>query len=112
MRQSFELLVFKSIEAGEANYRAVCFFSDFVNILIYYLISLVGCYFLAFLVNPKIERRFRIKLVLYDTLIYFVFLWFDMAFSAFWLLYVGMAFTLIYTIFTFTHIRAVRVGRR
>ena len=60
----------------------------------------------------KIERRFRIKLVLYDTLIYFVFLWFDMAFSAFWLLYVGMAFTLIYTIFTFTHIRAVRVGRR
>lgn len=112
MRQSFELLVFKSIEAGEANYRAVCFFSDFVNILIYYLISLVGCYFLAFLVNPKIERRFRIKLVVYDTLIYFVFLWFDMAFSAFWLLYVGMAFTLIYTIFTFTHIRAVRVGRR
>ena len=112
MRQSFESLVFKSIEAGEANYRAVCFFSDFVNILIYYLISLVGCYFLAFLVNPKIERRFRIKLVLYDTLIYFVFLWFDMAFSAFWLLYVGMAFTLIYTIFTFTHIRAVRVGRR
>jgi hypothetical protein len=112
MRIAFESFIEKGLSSGEANYRAICFFNDLFGIIMYYLLTLVVCYFLAWIINPMVERRFRIKLIGYSSLIYYLFIWCKLSFSMDALLYIGIFFSLVYTVFTFTHIRLVRVGRR
>jgi hypothetical protein len=112
MRIAFESFIEKGLSSGEANYRAICFFNDLFGIIMYYLLTLVVCYFVAWIINPMVERRFRIKLIGYSSLIYYLFIWCKLSFSMNALLCIGIFFSLVYTVFTFTHIRLVRVGRR
>lgn len=112
MRMSFEAFMLAGFQAGEDNYKAVCYFEDLFNILLYYLIALVICYVAGWLTNPPIERRFRIKIVAYSTMVYFVLAWLTIMMNVAWLLYLGMGFALIYTIFAFSRIRQVRIERR
>lgn len=112
MRMAFESFLLKGLEAGEANFRAVCFFNDLFSVLMYYALTLLMCYIAGWVSNPPIESRFRIKLAAYASFVYFIFVWFSILFQVSWLLYVGMFFALVYTIMTFSHIRKVKVGRR
>lgn len=112
MRMVFEGFILKSVESAEANYRAIRFFIDFSLIIVYYLITLMACYFVGWMVNPPIVRRIRLKLTAYSTLMYFVFIWFDILYQQSWLSYLGSFVCAVYTIITFSHIRQVRIGRR
>lgn len=112
MRMAFEAFIQNALAKGEGNFRGICYFNDLFNIIMYHLLTLVVCYFLAWLLNPMVERRFRLKLIGYSSLIYYIFVWFKLFFSVDALLYIGIFFALVYTVFTFTHIRLVRVGRR
>lgn len=106
-RLQFETLINILLNESDWNYRAIFFWNDFFSMLVFYGINYILCYIFAIFMNNLIEPRFRKKLVTYDSLIYFFFLWLAILYSINWLLYVGMFFSLVYTGLTFSHIKLI-----
>ena len=61
------------------------------------------------MINPLIGLGVRVKLGLYDSLIYFPFFMFSLFTNIDYFRYGGMLFALIYAYLTFSHIVKVRV---
>lgn len=106
-RMKLEVFVLSLLNSIELNYRSEFFWNDFLNMLILYLVTLVVCYIGSIIRNPEIDAKVRRKLVLYDTIIFFLFSWFEVLYGVYWLQYVGMGLALIYTVLTFSRIKKV-----
>ena len=106
-RIRLESFIMGLLKNTDMNYRSVGFFSDFFYFTIYYLGTVLLLYFGSIFKNGGIEARIRRKLVLYDTIIYFVFFWFRILFNIYWLSYVGIFISLIYMFLTFSRIKKV-----
>lgn len=103
--RSFLIIIFDTVQVPEA---LVISFQAIISNLVYYVFVVVLCLLSAYFLNPAIEFKIRMKLVLYDSLSYFY--WFVLAllFNVSWLQYVALIVPFLYTNITFAHIRRIR----
>lgn len=100
----FEEMIENVFLEVEGNQKIVSFFSNAISIVIYYLVVLVTVFIFSYYVNPSIEGKIRIRLCLYDTLIFFVIVSLSFMFRAMWLQYISMIVPAIFSFITFSHI--------
>ena len=94
---------------SNVGYASNVFINNILTGLLFYVIfGVVTVLIYSFFANPNISLSKRAKLVIYDSLIYFVVMTFTVIFNASFLLYVAMFLPIIYCNFTFTHIIRVR----
>lgn len=79
-----------------------------ISNFVYYVLVVILCLFAAYFLNPSIEFKIRIKLVLYDSLSYFYWYLLALLIGVNWLEYVALIVPFIFTNITFAHIRRVR----
>ncbi|MBR6072425.1 MAG: hypothetical protein IKP77_06335 [Acholeplasmatales bacterium] len=104
--KGFYNYVFNSINLNYANN---VFIGNILSILRYYLIfSVLVLAVYSYFINPSIAMGVRAKLVIYDSLVYFIVMFFMIVFEAKFLQYVALIFPLIYCSMTFSHILRVR----
>ena len=108
----FENAIYEISKSFDNNFKLISFSESLTNLLSSFLILFVVCMVIATFVNPQIEFVTRLKLVLYDASIFFVFIMFTFMFSINWIQFVGYAASLIYTVITFKHIRRIKVVRQ
>ena len=111
LRSDLESFITSFLNNVEMNYRSVIFFLDFRDILVFYLLTLLVCFIASVIRNPRIEGKIRRRLIAYDSIIYFVFIWFELFFEVYWLSYVGVCFAVLYTILTFSRIKMISYKR-
>lgn len=91
------------------SYATGVFFSNILSILQYYFIfSVLVLALYSYFINPAIQFGVRAKLVIYDSLIYFIVMFLSVVFEASFLQYVALIFPLIYCSMTFAHILRVK----
>ena len=84
------------------------FLDSFINVLtMFFVVVLVSSVF-SFFVNPMIKLKHRVRLCVYDSLIYLVFMMVVLIFKINWLQYVALAIPLIYTNISFKKIVVLR----
>ena len=79
-----------------------------ISSLVYYAFVIILCLVSAYFLNPGIEFKIRIKLVLYDTLPYFYWYLIAILLNVSWIQYVALLVPFIYTSITFAHIKRIR----
>lgn len=84
------------------------YFSDLINFFFYYAASVLVAIIVSMFVNPQIEFRYRFRICLYDSIIFFIVIIFALMFNLSWLRYVAMAMPAIYSIVSFKRIVRVR----
>lgn len=107
LRDDVVVFVRTFLNRVEMNNRSINFFLDIRDVVLYYLLTLLVCFIASIIRNPQIDGRVRRKLIGYDSLIYFLFIWFEVFFQVFWLSYLGICFALVYTILTFSRIKII-----
>ena len=84
------------------------YFSDIINLFFYYAASILIAMIVATFVNPSIEFKYRFRICLYDSIIFFIIMIFSVMFNVTWLRYVALAVPAIYSIISFKRIVRVR----
>ena len=74
-------------------------------------IAVAAVAFFSYLINPPIGMGIRMKLALYDTLIYFPFFMFSIFVNIDYIRYGGIFAGIVFAYFTFTHIVKVRINK-
>lgn len=110
-RLELETLINILLINADQNYRAIFFWNDFANIMLFYIITVLVCYVGASITNGTIIAKFRKKLVVYDSLAYFTCAWLSILYSASWVLYFGIFVAIVYTVVTFSHIKAIPIKK-
>lgn len=110
-RLELETIIQSLLNASDGNFRALYFWQDLLNMLLFYAVALFLCYVVATIANNTIEPKFRKKLVVYDSLIYFFGVWLSILYDVSWLLYFGIFLACVYTVITFSHIRAIPIKK-
>ena len=110
-RVELETLINILLINAEQNYRAIFFWNDFFNIMLFYVVTILVCYVGASITNGTIIPKFRKKLVAYDSLSYFTCAWISILYSASWVLYFGIFVSIVYTVLTFSHIKAIPIKK-
>ena len=108
---NFGIFIDKIFNNFNTNYQRAIFIGDVLYSVLFLgvclILSLVSSYFS----NPPIDMPIRIRLCMYDTLIYFIPVYFSFALGINWILYIGLALSYIYTKITFSRIRKVRIRK-
>ncbi len=107
----FKIFIAAVLNSSNVAFQTMNFVNGAISSLFYYLIIVLCACFYATFINPTIDKPIRIKLVFYDSLIYFVVNLFASLFNFGWLTYVAIVFPLIYVTITFRHIVKVVVKR-
>ncbi len=79
-----------------------------ISSLVYYAFVIILCLISAYFLNPGIEFKIRIRLVLYDTLPYFYWYLIAILLNVTWIQYIALLVPFIYTSITFAHIKRIR----
>ena len=79
-----------------------------ISILVYYALIVILCLLYAYFVNPSIEFKIRMKLVLYDSIPYFYWCLISILLGVNWIQYIACLVPFIYTSITFAHIKRIR----
>ena len=94
---------------SNTGYAVNVFVNETLNVLFYYFIfAIIAILVYSFFANSQISFGIRAKLVIYDSLIYFVIMFFTIAFDISFLQYVAIFLPAIFCNLTFTHIIKVR----
>ncbi len=108
---AFKIFLNNIFDSFLKTYQTAIYFSD----LLYVFFILIALIFILILVsyftNPGIDFNCRIKLIIYDSLIYFFFLYLAIAVGYNLFMYIGMLFPAFYSVMTFSHIIKVRIRR-
>ncbi len=110
-RLALESLIKIALDSMEYTYALEVFLENMAMVIGMYLVLAVVCVVMAYFINPEINMSYRIRLALYDTIIYFVIMIFSLMFSLYWLQYVALLLPLIYVKITFSHIVKVKIKR-
>lgn len=110
-RLSFESLISIALDSIEYNYSLFVFLENMAVVFGLYLMLIIIAVVMAYFINPEIDMKFRVKLALYDTIIYFVIMVFSLLYNQFWLQYLAIILALIYVKITFSHIIKVKIKR-
>lgn len=82
----------------------VMFLNYMLTGLSYYLVALIVIFVMSYFVNMTIATNVRVKLCLYDSLIFLVLLSFYIGFSQTWIFYIAVIAPVIFVNSTFMHI--------
>ena len=93
-------------------FRSMNFVEGIVQSITMYLMLFFLSFIFAKIINPTIEKKVRAKLVLYDTIIYFVVAMISSLFNVGAFIYVAYSLPVIYTSITFRHIVRVVIPKR
>ena len=108
---SFNIFIQDILLSSEIYFQTYLFLEGAMSALITYIIIVLICFAFAYMINPTIDRKVRIRLCLYDGLIFFVVSMLASLFNAAWLVYVGYCMPVIYTTITFRHIVRVVIKK-
>ncbi len=103
--RSFLITIFDHYQYKQA---AIVATRAVVSSLLYYALVIFLCLISAFFINPGIEFKIRVRLVLYDTLPYFYWSLIAVLLNISWIQYVAILIPFIYVNITFAHIKRVR----
>ena len=108
-KYNFRCFFYDLLMVGNTGYAFTVFLSNILGAFQYYLIfALVIMFIYSYFINPSISAGVRLKLIVYDSLVYFVVMFFTFAFQISFLQYVALFIPLIYCNVTFSHIIRVR----
>ncbi len=94
---------------SNTGYAANMYLSNTLNVLLYYFIfAIVAVLIYSFFTNSQIAMGVRSKLIIYDSLIYFVIIFFTVCLNVSFLQYVAFFVPLLFCRSTFSHIIKVR----
>lgn len=106
---SFKGLLDYVFTKSNSGYATHVFLVNMLQIFQYYFIfSVLVMAVYSYFINPGIAMGKRSKLVIYDSLIYFIVMFFTIAFEFQYLQYAAIILPFIYCSFTFSHIIRVR----
>ena len=95
--------------ASNLGYAANTYISDILNMLLFYFIfAIVAVLIYSFFTNSQIAMGVRSKLIIYDSLIYFVIMFFAICLNLVFLQYVAFFVPVVFCRSTFLHIIKVR----
>ncbi|MCR5350329.1 MAG: hypothetical protein K6E20_04980 [Acholeplasmatales bacterium] len=100
--------IIEEYEQAHANY---IFLTNVGTIIVYYIALLIAMFIFSLLANPVIASKIRIKLVIYDSLIFFVVSSISVLFGATFLMYLALIMAVFYSNITFSHIIKVKVKK-
>ncbi len=103
--RNFLIYSFDKVQYQQATLISV---QSIISTLVYYFILIVFCLIAAYLINPAIEFKIRLKLVLYDSLSYFYWYFIALLLSITWIEYIALLVPVIFTNITFAHIRRIK----
>lgn len=109
---NFRVYLYLILESSFTYYRTLNFVQGAVEAIGMYALMFLLAFIFAKLINPTIEGKVRAKLVMYDTIIYFVVAILTCLFNVAGLIYVAYSLPIIYTSITFRHIVRVVVPKR
>lgn len=82
--------------------------SDMINLVLYYFASILIALIVSRFVNPEIEFKYRIRICLYDSIVFFIVIIFAFLFSISWFKYVALAMPAFYSVMSFKSIVRIR----
>jgi hypothetical protein len=82
--------------------------SDLINLTMYYAASILLALIVSRFVNPGIELKYRIRICLYDSIVFFIVVVFAFLFGISWLKYVALVMPAIYSVMSFKSIVRIR----
>lgn len=82
--------------------------SDLINLFFIYGTSVLLAIIISLFVNPAIEFKYRFRICLYDSIIFFIVVIFSFMFNISWLKYVAMVMPAFYARFSFKSIVRIR----
>lgn len=107
-RINFESLMIQALDLIN-NEASIMTFADYAsNILIMYGVVLLIATVFSFFINPQIQFRHRIRISIYDSIIYFVIMIFALMFQISWLQYVAMVLPIFYCNISFRSIVVIK----
>ena len=106
----FEDLIGQSVDSINKEASFMAFFDNVTNVLIMYTaLTLIAVVFSLF-INPQVQFRHRIRICLYDSIIYLVMMMFTLMFQIAWLQYVAMVLPIFYCNISFRSIIVIKKG--
>ena len=111
-RMRFMVFVDKVFTNFNFNYQRAIFIMNFIFSLIIIGAAFGLCVLFSYFTNPPIDKDIRVKLCMYDTLVFFFPLFFSIALATNWIMYLGLILPVIYARITFSHIMKVRIKKR
>ena len=108
-RYNFRCFFHDLLSVSNTGYALTVFLSNIISLFQYYLIfSIIVLFVYSYFINPTISVNVRLKLLIYDSLVYFIVMFFTFAFQISFLQYDALFMPLIYCNVTFSHIIRVR----
>ena len=104
----FAEFVDKLFDKVQVNQALLHSLDNAITTAIFYFGVLIFAIFASYFINPPIEMRVRIRLVLYDTFSYLFVMLLVVLTRSSWLQYVALVFPIFYVNMTFSHIKKIR----
>lgn len=103
-RIEFTDVIFKILNASKTNFANFNFIVNSSSVLMYAVFLIIANLIFSYFTNPTIQTPVRFKLLIYTSLIYFLFSGLAFFSGVAWLEYVGLFLSVIYTNICFRHI--------
>ncbi len=103
--RTFLITIFDRYQYQEA---AIIAAQGVISALVYYVFVIILCLLSAYFLNPTIEFKIRIKLVLYDSVSYFYWYLIALLIDVSWVQYIALLVPFVFTSITFAHIKRIR----
>lgn len=104
----FESLIYHAVNLINNEARLMNISDSLVSTLSMFLLVIGVALLLSFFVNPLIKFPHRVRICLYDSMIYLILIIFSLMLQAAWLQYVALAVPLIYTSISFRRIVVIK----
>lgn len=104
----FTEFIYKLFSNINTNQAILHVLDNSMTCFIFFIGVLIFCLIDSYFLNPPIEMKVRIRLVIYDAFPYLFVMLLSALFRASWLQYVALAIPIIYVNLTFSHIKKIR----
>lgn len=106
---NFSILLDKLCDKFNPNYQRASFIVDAIYIVVMIAVYFGAALLFSYFTNPDINMPIRAKLCLYDIIISIFFIHFSIAFSASWLIYLGIITSIWHARWTFSRIIKIKL---
>ena len=104
----FESLILRAVDVIDIYVKTVSLFEECIDVLILYAAITLFAVIFSIFINPPIDIKSRIKICMYDSLIYFAMMGLTLMVGISWMQYVAMALPLLFTLVSFKSIVRIK----